>query len=427
MPALESLPLRLFGQTSYFLAAHCFCNNSNLSRWLNAGGGRWVIIFRELCRLLVRCNEPEVKMTMWKKILKVALGVLLTLIVLLWAIKAYHDAHYFDNYDPRAPLNITVSETSEVNRQTPEKAYTITKFTFDGYQAEKIPTLMSRPLKRTGRKLPVIVFLHGIGQNKNFLKEITAPFNQAGFAFVCFDQYTQGERKLRGKQTVLDRLAAFAQRPAKTINETRRLVDYLSTHPDLDPQRIYIVGASYGAVTGSTVLARDKRLRAGVMVFGGGDFSKLIDSYANHLGVAVALRLIDGKNLDPEKPPLPILTKSQERKVGFVIECLIPVARYFLGVADPIHYAGQISPTPVYFQNGKYDVLVPAPAGKALQDAAKEPKQITWYESDHVGINREHTLRVLEDGLKWLLEQDNQFRAPEEKITNLPPFEISKT
>ena len=87
------------------------------------------------------------------------------------------------------------------------------------------------------------------------------------------------------------------------------------------------------------------------------------------------------------------------------------MARYFLGVADPIHYVGQISPTPVYFQNGEHDVLVPAPAGKALQDAAGEPKKITWYDSDHVGIDLEQTKHVLEDGLKWLLEQDDPFRA----------------
>ena len=39
----------------------------------------------------------------------------------------------------------------------------------------------------------------------------------------------------------------------------------------------------------------------------------------------------------------------------------------------------------------------------------------------------EHTLRVLEDGLKWLLEQDNDLRAPEDRITELPPFQINKT
>jgi hypothetical protein len=38
-----------------------------------------------------------------------------------------------------------------------------------------------------------------------------------------------------------------------------------------------------------------------------------------------------------------------------------------------------------------------------------------------------HTKRVLEDGLKWLLEQDNPFRPPEERVINLPPFEIKRT
>jgi dienelactone hydrolase len=366
-------------------------------------------------------------MAILKKILKGALAVLLALVVLLWAFKAYRDAHYFDNYNPHAPLDITVAETTEISKETPEKGYTITKFTFDGYQGEKVPTLLSMPMIRRGKRIPAVILLHGIGQNKNFLKEITAPFNQVGFAFVCFDQYTQGERKLRGKQSFVARYKAFAQRAAKTVNETRRLIDYLSAHPDIDPQRIYLVGASYGAVTGTIVMAKDKRLRAGVLVYGGGDYRKLLDSYANHLGVAVALGLIDGRNLNPEKPPLPKLTSAQERKVGIVLGCIIPIARYSLGAADPIHYARQISPTPVYFQNGEHDVLVPAAAGKALQDAAREPKKITWYNSDHVGIDLEQTKQVLAEGLKWLLEQDDRYRTPEERITNLPPFEINKT
>ena len=183
-------------------------------------------------------------MVSWKKILKAALGVLLTLVILLWGIKAYRDAHYFDNYDPSAPLNVTVTETTEVHKEAPDQGYTITKFTFDGYKGEQIPALISMPMKRGNGKLPAIICLHGIGQNKNFLKEITAPFNQAGFAFLSFDQYTQGERKLKGRQSFLARLGSFTRRAAKTVNETRRLIDYLWTRPDIDPQRIYLVGAS---------------------------------------------------------------------------------------------------------------------------------------------------------------------------------------
>jgi uncharacterized protein len=362
-----------------------------------------------------------------RKVFKSLLGLVLLLIALLWGVKAYRDTHYFDNYDPKAPLNVTVLDTSEVNREKPEVAHTITKFSFDGYDGEKIPALISLPTVSKGKPLPAVIFLHGIGQNKNFLKQIALPFNQAGFALATFDQYTQGERKLRGKVSGRGRLEAFRQRPAKTVNEAKRLVDYLSTRPDIDPQRIYLVGASYGAVTGTTLMAMDPRLRAGVMVYGGGDLGKLADAYANHLAVAVMLGLIDGKNLNPEKPPLPKLTPAQEFKVGFVLGCIKPLVRYFLGVADPVHYAARISPRPVYFQNGEYDVLVPAAAGRALQQSAREPKKVTWYESDHVGINLEQTRKVLEDGLQWLLDQDNPCRAPEDRVTTVPTFKISET
>lgn len=364
---------------------------------------------------------------MLKKVFIVIGCVFVALIASLWLGKAYRDAHYFDNYDPAAPLNVTVLETQEVNKETPEKAYEIAKFTFDGFEGEKVPTLLSKPLNRAGKKLPAVIFLHGIGQNKDFLKEITSPFNQTGFILVSFDQYMQGERKLPKGSSALASARAFLQRPAKTINETRRLIDFLLTHPDVDPARIYLVGASYGAITGSTVLARDKRVRAGVLVYGGGDLGKLIDSVATNLGVAAQFGMIDGTNFNPEKPPLPTLTPAQERKTGFVISCVVPLARYFMGVADPIHYVDEIAPTPVYFQNGKFDVLVPAPAGEALQQAAKDPKKITWYDSDHVGINLKDTVKVLEDGLTWLIEQDDSFRGPEEKVKELPPFVIERT
>lgn len=359
----------------------------------------------------------------WKKALCVAVAAFLLLVIVAWVSKANRDAHYFDNYDPAAPLNVSIAGPDEANRN-PECE--ITKFSFDGYHGESVPALISLPVKRTEKPLPIVIFLHGIGQNKKFLREIAAPFNQCGFAIVTFDQYMQGDRKLPKKSPITGYLKAFGARPAKTVNETRRLVDYLVTRPDIDKKRIYLLGASYGAVTGSTVLAKEKRIWAGVLTYGGGDFDLLLDSYANHLGIAALLRLIDGKNLDPEKPPLPKLTTMQECIVWPFIKTIRTSARYFMGAADPIRYVADISPTPVYFQNGEHDVMVPAAAGKALQDAAGEPKKITWYDTDHVGINIDDTRRVLADALRWLLDQDDSFRSADEKVTDLPLFEMKK-
>jgi dienelactone hydrolase len=364
---------------------------------------------------------------MLKKALKIAAVVLVVLVVALWMRKAHYDAHYFDKYDPKAPLNVTVLETEELNADTPEKAYTLTKFTFDGYGGEKVPTLMAAPKRADGKKMPAVVFLHGIGQNKNFLKELAPPFCQTGFMLLSFDQFMQGERKLPKETSGLASLQAFRERPWKTVNETRRLIDWLADHPDVDARRIYLVGASYGAITGSTVLAKDKRLRAGVMVYGGGDLGKLVDSVATRLGIGAGFGFIDGKTFNPEKPPLPKLTPGQNRICGAVIKCATPLVRYFGGAMDPIHYVGKIAPTPVFFQNGKFDVLVPAAAGEALQQAAGDPKEIKWYESDHVGIDLAQTNEVLRDGLTWLLKQDDEFRLEDEKIKELPPFAIERT
>jgi dienelactone hydrolase len=333
-----------------------------------------------------------------------------------WKLKAAANDHiltaanYFDNYDPAAPLNVSVQETTEINDGEPEQRYSITRFTFDGYGGEKVPSLITRPVAPQKQRLPAIIFLHGIGQNKNFLKVITAPYNRGGFIVTSFDQYTQGERKPERRDSALAALAAFMERPAKTVNEARRLVDYLQTRSDVDPRRIYLVGASYGAIMGSTVLAKDKRIRAGVLVYGGGDFSKLLDSKAIHLGVAAALGVVRVGNLNPEKGPLPELTPSQDRQVAAVLALIKPFVDPVFGVADPVRYASRISPTPVYFQNGTRDSLIAPAAAKALQDAACEPKKITWYDSDHVGFDREQTKQVLEDGLNWLVQQDEKFR-----------------
>ena len=67
---------------------------------------------------------------------------------------------------------------------------------------------------------------------------------------------------------------------------------------------------------------------------------------------------------------------------------------------------GGIAPRPVLFQHGTHDILIPTPAAEAFQEAAREPKAITWYDSNHVGMDEAHTRKVLDEAISWLVKQD---------------------
>jgi len=298
-----------------------------------------------------------------------AAGLAVGGMALLEVVKVHSDNHFYDDYDPKAPLHATI------RGEETRPAYRRLDFTFEGMPGIPVPTLMAMPIK--GRPpFPALIFLHGIGQSKGFLDRIAEPFVKEGYVILCFDQYMQGEREIN-RANPFEMALAFRRRAALTVNETRRLVDYLESRPDIDKDRIFLLGASYGAITGSTAAAFDKRFKAALLCYGGGDPAKLVDS--------VVVRNVAG--------PIGVIP-------------IKAVAKWYLGVSDPCNYVAQISPRPVFFQNGKNDTVVPPSSSEALIAAAKEPKDVIWYDSDHVGLDENHVARVLNDALAWLKAHD---------------------
>ena len=194
-----------------------------------------------------------------------------------------------------------------------------------------MPAVLATPKDAPG-PFPCVVFVHGIGNDKNFMAKhgLDEPFVKAGFAFVCFDQLMRGDRKLKEKSDWAE-AAAF-------------------------------------------------RVRAVVLTYGGGNLRKLLTGEALH------------------------------NEIGLWSLPTAVVAWYFGSVADPVNYIGQISPRPILLQNGKADTVVAPAAAQALQDAARQPKTILWYEGDHLGKTRDLdmplTTRVLADALKFIQDVD---------------------
>lgn len=322
-----------------------------------------------------------------RKALKIIGGVFLAIIVLLLIAKIWADSTYFNDYDPSLPFNVQVQEVAQINDTielfgiSRPRRFEKILFTMDTRPNESMPVLMTLPAERKGR-VPAIVFLHGIGQSKGFLQQICTPFNEAGFAMACFDQSMQGDREVEG---IWNSAVAFRKRPWKTINDTRRLIDYLQTHPEIDPERVYLVGASYGAITGTTATAFDNRIRASVLVVGGANIRTMLDA-----------PLI--KNAVPNS----LLHWLGKQVVAFMMK-----------PADPKRYAAGTAGRPILMLNGSEDTLVSPEAGNELYAALGEPKEIRWYPCDHPGLRDSDAaivVQILDDGLAWLLEQDKPFR-----------------
>ncbi len=298
------------------------------------------------------------------------------------AAKIYADRHFYDGYDSTAPLNAKASEPERVERtveafhqQTPTR-YRKQRVELEARPGERMPVILTMPMEAAA-PVPVIVFLHGSHQDKEFVEEICTPFNEAGFAMASFDQYMRGERSVKGG--VLTMVTAYRERCWKTVHDARRLIDYLQTRPDIAHDRIYLVGASYGAITGTALLAQEKRIQAADLVVGGGN-----------------LRLLS-------KAP-----EVRRELPGWLVPAAGPLLAFIIGPAEPLRHAPAIAGIPVLMQNGSKDGVVIPEAGEALFAALGQPKELRWYPVNHPDRekNGEEVIKMLADGLKWLKDQD---------------------
>ena len=143
------------------------------------------------------------------------------------------------------------------------------------------------------------------------------------------------------------------------IRNLSQALDYLLARKDVDPKRVVYVGHDFGAMYGAVLAARDKRVKAWALQAGTASFSDWFLYF----------------------PP----KTGEERQA--VIERLAPL--------DPVKHIAQASP--LLLQFGKHDRHVPEHRAKQMFDAAKEPKQVLWYESGH-GLNEE----AVRDRLAWV-------------------------
>ncbi len=161
----------------------------------------------------------------------------------------------------------------------------------------------------------------------------------------------RSERELLG---VVDRMVG---RFVNTVIDIRRLVDWARTQPDIDADRIALIGFSMGAEVASVALANEPRLAAGVLVMGGADPQEVLAVCDNEIQRARegALEHL-GWSLDEFR-----------HKLG---KALVTI--------NPATYAGMVDPRRVLIIEAGKDTCVPQSARERLWRAFGRPERIAY-------------------------------------------------
>jgi dienelactone hydrolase len=188
---------------------------------------------------------------------------------------------------PPRPSQLAVTVLSHEERD----GCVVEKFQFDNGAGASVPGYCVLPKETRGnsRKFPAILYCHWhggqyeIGKEELFQASHTpeAPgpaLAKRGFVVLAIDAYCFGERNGRGPggpdemgnagEMTASKLQLWLGRTlwGMILRDDLMALDYLASRPEVDPQRIGVMGMSMGATRAWWLMALDDRLAASVSI-----------------------------------------------------------------------------------------------------------------------------------------------------------------
>ena len=192
---------------------------------------------------------------------------------------------------------------------------------------------------------PGVVYLHGTGGDRT---ELLVPATWMAAVGRHDDDHHAGPAPAT-TGTASQKLVAQRKAAVATVVAARRAVDVLQSLPQVDDDRIALVGWSSGARVGAIVAGVDDRVKAFDLLSAG---SPPIEEYASQAPAE-----------------------------------LRPAIEQELGAVDPLRWVKLARPGTILLQNGKSDEVVPRAALDALAAAAGKAAEVRWYDQGHAPSN----------------------------------------
>lgn len=236
----------------------------------------------------------------------------------------------------------------------------VREVSFPDSAGQPVAAWLVEPGARTGKtKHCAVLFAHwydteaGDSNRNQFLRE-ALPLTNDGCVSLLVDTMWSKIPWFRSRDASKD-----FENSEKQVRDLAKALDYLLSQKNIDPSRVAYVGHDFGAMYGTVLAAREKRVKAWAFQAGTASFSDWYLFYPRREGA--------------------------ERQA--VIDRLAPL--------DPVKHIPSASP--LLLQFGKHDRYVPEAKARQLFEAAKDPKEIRWYEAGHALDEQAVT-----DRLAWL-------------------------
>jgi hypothetical protein len=179
-----------------------------------------------------------------------------------------------------------------------------------------------------------------------------------------------------------------AERYRSAVVDMRRLIDWATTQPEIDPSRIAFVGFSMSALVTTTLMGNEPRISAAVIMMGAANFADVFTTCGDKAGQVRAHVL---------------------RTFGWSIQRYHDFFAGLFDPADPSRFRGHYDPHRILMIDAMFDDCMPESARAQLWELTGHPHRITmlyrhrssFFSLTPLGVNfsRRQIYRFLDDSL----------------------------
>jgi hypothetical protein len=148
-----------------------------------------------------------------------------------------------------------------------------------------------------------------------------------------------------------------AERYRAAVVDMRRLVDWASTRPEIDAERIAFVGFSMSALVTATLIANEPRIRSAVLMMGAARFADVFATCRNRAGEVRDHAL---------------------RTFGWTVDEYRDFFASLFEPADPVRFEDRYDPARILMIDAMFDDCMPESSRAALWEITGHPRRVTF-------------------------------------------------